>query len=278
MAVTKQNDTTFHQATGLATMALGRNFRRQILGPLGPQWVFYSDAELNTSVVLNHPNDSDMAEDSLVSATFGLTNLTNSRLPGATTQPVVTAEQKTVKGIDLTTAVTQYASPTFATSAGVLYLGLAPDSVVSAANAPAVKPGVDLTHSASFVAAVQRLGVQHFAAFDYCDLPRTAPQAYEYFGPFGVQVRQLMRQFNIQMPTIKLPPIEQLKAHLSPALSVSWADADGVYSRSISPFPLSTHLLGSGQQAMVSAGTASGHCESCKPARVQHFLHPGDDN
>ena len=66
-----------------------------------------------------------------------------------------------------------------------------------------------------------------------------------------------MSMFGIEIPKIELPPLDQLKMHLSPALSVKWADADGVYSKSISPFPLSTQLLGDPQQTMVSATTVS---------------------
>ncbi len=255
MAVRTESDTVFHQATGLATIALGRNFRRQILGPLGPQWVMYSDSTLHSVVVMNHPKKPDDAGDAMVSATFGLVNLANAQL--GKTQPVANAVQAKVKGLDVTSAVTSFASPSFVVNDGILYFGLSPDSVVASATVPTSPPGSDLLHSDGFVAAKKRLGVRKFAAFDYCDLPVTAPRAYDNFGAAGAQIRKLMDLAGVEIPRIELPPIDQIRAHLSPALSVNWADADGIYSKSVSPFPGSTHLLGDPQQTMVSATTIS---------------------
>jgi hypothetical protein len=272
MAVSNKSDTTFHQVTGIATMALGRNLRRQILAPLGTQWVVYSDSQQHSMVLLNHPTDADSANDSLVSVLFGLTNLANSQIPGATTTPVVNANQATVKGIDVTSAVMKFASPSFAAKLGVLYFGLTPESVVISATAPASTASNDLMHAPGFVAAVARLGVPSFASFDYCDLPNTAPKAYDNFGAIGAQIRQLAAMAGVEIPKVELPPIDELKMHLSPALSVSWADDRGVYSKSISPFPLSTHLLGDPQQSLVSAGTLSLGAAVLMPAfaRARH--------
>jgi hypothetical protein len=60
-----------------------------------------------------------------------------------------------------------------------------------------------------------------------------------------------MAGFDIAMPTIELPAIAQLQPHLSPLFSASWADGNGVYSRSVSPFPGSGFMLGSPQQLSV---------------------------
>ena len=266
MAATKQTDTYFHQATGVATLALGRPFHSQILGPLGPQWVLYSDAASHSVVMLNHPSDADTVSDSLVSATFGIVNIANSQIPGAATRPVVNAEQKTVKGIDLTSAVTKFASPTFAVKDKILYLGLSPDSVVNSATLPGAARAKDLLHTPNFVAAVKRLGVPNFASFDYCDIPDTAPAAYNSFGEAGRQMRQVMAMLGVDVPKVELPPLDQLKTHLSPALAVSWADANGVYSKSISPFPGSTFLLGDPQQSMVAMTTVSAITAAVVPA------------
>jgi prepilin-type processing-associated H-X9-DG protein len=238
-------------------MVLGRPFRSQIIAPLGPQWVLYSDAKLHSAVLINHPSDAATAGDSMVSALFGLVNVANAQIPGASTQPVVNAVQTTVKQVDVTSAVTKFASPSFAVKDGVLYLGLTPESVVNSAISPAVPPAADLMHSADFTAAVKRLGAPQIGSFDYCDLPNTAPAAYDSFGKAGAQIRQVMSMFSIDVPKIELPPIDQLKTHLSPAISVSWADDQGVYAKSISPFPLSTQLLGDPQQSVVSATTIS---------------------
>jgi hypothetical protein len=256
MAASKESDTMFHQVDGGATMVLGRNLRRELLGSLGPQWVMYSDSKSHSAVLMNHPNDADAAGDSMVSALFGIVNLANSQIPGAAKQPMFTIDQKNVKGLDLTSAVTKLMSPTVTVKDKVLYWGLSSDSVVTAANAAATASPNDLLHNPDFLAIEKKLGVTQLAGFDYCDLPRTAPAAYANFGAAGDQVRQLLSTMNIDFPKIELPPLESL--HLSPAMSVTWSDADGIYSKSISPFPGSEEVLGDPQQAMVSASTVSG--------------------
>ena len=185
MAVNPNSDKAFHQLNGLATVALGANFRKQIVGPLGPQWVLYSDSQLHSVVLMNHPTDPKVAGDSMVSVAFGLVNLANAQIPGAATQPVVNAVQASVKQVDVTSAVTKFVSPSVAVKDGVLYLGLTPESVVTSATVSANPPTTDLLHSDSFLAAVKRLGVPNFASFEYCDLPNTASRAYDNFGPAG---------------------------------------------------------------------------------------------
>jgi hypothetical protein len=266
MAVTKESDTAFHQGAGIATVVLGRNLRRQIIGPMGPQWVMYSDSASHAMVVMNHPSDADAAGDGIVSAMFGLSNLANGQIPGAAAKPVVSIDQKRVKGIDLTSAVMQVVSPTEAVKDKILYFGLATDSVVAAARAPATIPPNDLMHSPDFLLAEKNLGVSKFASFDYCDLPKTAPAAYGNFGKVADQLKPMLDAAKIDLPKVQLPPIDQLAAHLSPALSVSWADEQGVYSKSISPFPGSCDLLGDQQQSMTMVSTFAGAVAIAMPA------------
>lgn len=107
------------------------------------------------------------------------------------------------------------------------------------------------------MSSVQRLGIPGFVSFDYCDLPRTAPEAVKNFGGAGDQIKKVLGMMGIEMPIVNLPAFEQIKPLLSPALSVSWVDADGVYSKSISPFPLSSCLLGDPQQSMTALGAVT---------------------
>src|SRR5439155_26207813 len=67
----------FNQGMGAASMMLGRNLRRQILAPLGAQWVMYTAAGTGGPVLLNKVNDEKAAQDGLVSAIYGIVNLIN---------------------------------------------------------------------------------------------------------------------------------------------------------------------------------------------------------
>jgi type II secretory pathway pseudopilin PulG len=274
MSVRPESDKLFHQVNGALTMVLGANLRRQILGPLGPQWVLYSDSTVQGALLINHPNRPATASDSLVSVLFGIVNLANSHIPGAAAHPVVTAVQSTVNHIDVTSAVTTVASPSVAVKGDVLYFGLTPESVVAAATNPDVPPPANLLRTDHFLSAVKQLNAADLASFNYSDLPLTAPKAYDNFAKLQQQLGTILSPFKLDLPQITLPPLDQLR--LSPALSACWADADAIHWKSISPFPLSTALLSDPQQAMVSTGVVAAGAAILVPslqrARAQALL------
>ncbi len=246
-------DENFHKVSGVATLFLGRNFRTHILGSLGTQWIVFTDTDTHRLVVLNHPNDAKMAEDGLVSSTFGIVNFINSQVPGATKNPVVTAVQKKVDGVFLTTAQSQQLNPTLGTKDGILYIGLSPESVTTTIAAPPTVTGTDVTQSPAFIAAVKRLHVPTVTSFDFTDLDRTAPAAYEAFDKTYDQDHDWLPK--LEKP--KLPPLDVIKPHLSPAVSISWADERGTYTRSVTPFPGAQYLLGDPQRSLVTVAAAS---------------------
>ncbi len=258
MAVTPQSDKVFHQGTGVATMLLGRNFRRAILGPLGPQWVVYTDSGTHRSTLLNHPSDADAASDSMVSAVFGLINTANAQVPNLNIQAV----QKKLDGVDVTSAdsakLLPYAgTPTFAVSEGILYFGQSPESVVASAKLAASGDGANFMNDKDFATTLFRLHVPTPGSIDYCDIPKTAPRALASAQTGIASLQTVLQQTGVQLPNIELPSADKFAGRLSPSLSVTWADTDGVYTKSVSPFPFSGTLLGDPQEMIVSVGTTS---------------------
>ncbi len=266
MSFDPQSDKIFHQATGLASIALGRNLRRQILAPLGSQWVTYTSRDSHGLVVMNHPNDADGASDSLVSAAFGIINLANSQLSGPDRSSVVDIDQKTVRGVDITSAVTKVAAPTFAVKNKVLYVGLSPDAVVAAANIPDVSAGRDILHSDVFKSAMNGLAPGDGGSFFYSDVSSTAADAYEKFPEEQKQLQKTLKQFDIDLPAIEFPSLGEIKPHLSPIVSVTWADAEGIHSRSVTPFPGCALLMGDSQEMLAATTTASAIGSIARPA------------
>jgi hypothetical protein len=252
-ATVPELDDGFHKVSGVGTLFLGRNLRRQILGPLGTQWVVFTDSDTHRVVALNHPNDAVKVSDGLTSATFGIVNLINSQVPGAAQKPVVTVVQKKVDGVFLTTAASDKISPTLGVADGILYVGLSPDSVSATIAAPATSPANDVTQSKAFTDAVARLHMPAVASFDYTDLARTTPAAFAAFDKTFDQLQTLLP--NVEKP--KLPSVDAIRSHLSPAVSISWADENGTYTRSVAPFPGATYLIGDPQISLVAVGTVS---------------------
>jgi hypothetical protein len=74
----------------------------------------------------------------------------------------------------------------------------------------------------------------------------------------GIQsLHDLANNVGVPMPELKLPPLDVLKDQLSPSLSATWADDNGIYAKSISPFPFSAALLGDSQSAITSSGVGA---------------------
>jgi hypothetical protein len=169
----------------------------------------------------------------------------------------VNVDQRRLHGVDLTGMATGPLSPTFALRDKILYFGLSSDAVVTAATRVSCDLGQDVMHSAGFAAASKLLDSVDSTAFDYCDIPATAPAAYAGFPAAGAQLRLMLASFDITLPPIQLPPLAQLQPHLSPLFEATWADSNGVYSRSISPFPGSGLLLASPQQLTLEIATVS---------------------
>ena len=270
MAVNPDSDRVFHQAMGLATIGLGRNFRNQVVAPLGPQWVTYVDATSHDTVILNHPTDNDTASDALVSSLFGLVNLANSFVPGARQKPVVNADQQSIKGIDVTSAVTAQMSPSFAAKDGVLYFGSSPKSVVTAANVIASRTGDDLLNGPKFVGTEALFETPVTAAFDYFDLPATAEESFAKLVDEFEQLQKLLAVFDIDVPRPEFNNFDQIRDHLSPGLSICGGDAEGIYFKSVSPFPGSTCLLGDAAGSMATIKNLTAIAALVQPYITHH--------
>lgn len=255
-AATPATDKQSHQAIGVASIGLGRNLRRQILGPLGSQWVAYGDAAHDAAVLMNRPTDPAVTADALTTAGYGLAGLVNAGVHDVpTTRPLVTPSQTRRVGVTVTTLTTPAAAPSYAVDGGLLYLCPTADAAFAAA---AVKPAAaDVCHSPGFAAALHRLGDPPVMSFAYDDLPRTAPLAYAKLGrPIG-DLRDVLTRLNTTLPDGPLPKLADVAPVLSPALRVGWADPAGVYTRSVEPFPGAAALLGDPQLAVAVADTTT---------------------
>src|SRR5439155_14661822 len=120
-------------------------------------------------------------------------------------------------------------TPSFAIKNGVLYWGASADAVTAAATAPDVVASADVTKSAGFTAAAQRLGAgAQPVGFSYANLTATAPGAYMTLSHGIAALHDLVTSHGGgNVPEIKLPPLDQITPHLSPAMAARWSDDAG---------------------------------------------------
>ncbi|HSV14776.1 MAG TPA: H-X9-DG-CTERM domain-containing protein [Tepidisphaeraceae bacterium] len=266
--VASSQEKAFNMGTGAISVMLGRNLRRQLLAPLGGQWVMYSTPDSHGPVLLNKVTDEKTEQDALVSALYGISNLVNTQFGSRGGPPIVTASQSQSGDLTVTTATVKEFAPSFAIRNGIVYFGMSPDAVTAAATMADVTGSTVATQRDVFTAARQRLGVSGDLTgnFSFANLPETAAGAYKSLGQESKLVHDLAVSSNIPWPEIDLPTFEELKPHLSPAVSLRWADDAGIYTKSISPFPLSGALLGDSQSAVMSSGAVAAIASVVAPA------------
>jgi prepilin-type processing-associated H-X9-DG protein len=256
----------YERAWRMSSTLLGRDLRRQVLAPLGPQWVLYSTVGQPGAVMLNAPRDAQTASDALPGAVRAGVNLMNVQMSKgangaavAHAPPFATIGQQEANGVQVTTVSAGQLSPSFTVKDGILYVGANAQMVIAAATADANDgAAVDFLHRDSFVAARQRLGAPPtIGDFEFYDLPKTAPLAYNMVGVMLGAARSAAAINKLDLPDITLPTLAQVTPMLSPALSASWADDRGIYSKSVSPFPGSTFVAGDPPRALISVGGAA---------------------
>ncbi len=202
------------KGVGALSMAIGRNLRRQILAPLGDQWVTYTaDGRM---VILNKTNDAHTAKDALVTLTYSLCNLGNSQLKNSPLG-TLTADQTKIDGLTITTATVGQLSLAWAIdNDGLLYVSSTPEAVSAAAKVK--ETASDPAKNEKLAVALQRLNLSadKVANFSYSDLPVTFPVAYHGLGEMISKVREVVEKNGGTMPDIHWPAIEQIAPHLSP--------------------------------------------------------------
>jgi prepilin-type processing-associated H-X9-DG protein len=124
---------------------------------------------------------------------------------------------------------------------GFLYIGCSADGVVAAANKPSGPP---ITQDPAFMELVKQVNPTptpgtEISGFQYANLPASVPPVYPALEKFVQQMRAMAQQQSIALPEHEhiLPSLEKLVPELSPALNVSWADANGWHTRGREPFP-----------------------------------------
>jgi prepilin-type processing-associated H-X9-DG protein len=220
----------------------GVDIEKDLIGSLGDEWAYFTDPSiggtgLGSLTVVNRLKDPARFEQSLTRIEdFALQQIEQQLGPAA--QLHLRFDTVQLDGMTVHYLAVPLVSPSWVVHDGRLYVAAFPQIAAAAARRP-VDSSTSILHNPGFVALRQRLGHTDAIGLTFEDLPRTAPEAYNSW----LMVTRLAGfgdLFGIKSPPILLPELQKLLAHLSPAGSVKWVDAEGAHMRSIEPFPGST--------------------------------------
>ncbi len=245
------------QALGGVQMATGINLP-SFLGAMGDTWLMYSDPNIAGSgplgtVIVHRLRDADETNRSLKKLELFADNLINGNIDPATKVhvgfEVLQAGETTVHYVALPVI-----APSWAIRDGNLYLGLYPQVVVSAAQAPAQSKSI--LDNPAFIALRKRLGVEQPQSLSFANLPQTAGETYPFFLMLTQTAGGIGDVLGVKSPPMILPTLSRLKEHLAPAGSVSWTDEAGWHSKSVEPFPGAT-LMASQSELLLGVSAMS---------------------
>ncbi len=234
-------------ALGQINDQAGINIRRDLLGSLGDQWVSYSDRSVGGSsvmgtVLVNRLRDAARGDQAMTQ----LSRRLNTIIAHQIANPMIEVQfrESQVNGTTLHYLAVPLVTPTWAVKGGQLFVGLYPQ-VVAAAVDGADHKGPSILQRPEYVATLKRLGNHPAASVAFVNLPGVAPDGYADLLGTTRLLLGMGDIFGAHAPPLVVPPLRQVLPELTPAGSVSWADAAGWHSAAVSPFP-GAEILGAG--------------------------------
>lgn len=254
-AVDPQWGEVVDMGTGAVTMAVGANLERDILAPLGDEWVIYNSPEiagndLYGTVVVNKLDKPMDAKSALASLSIFLSN----------TGRTFTRDQNfkiagsSFKVDDMTVyyLATPMIAPAWTIKDGYLYLGFYPQSVVAAAKFA----GDGIAKRSEFAEAMGRLEQTDIVAMHFVDVKSKLPDGY---GTVRLITRSLLGasdMFAVSAPEMVLPTLPTMLNQASAAGSVTWTDDAGLHAKSVEAYPGSTTIASASMMSMWSSNPA----------------------
>lgn len=224
----------------------GIDIEGDLIRALGSSWIFYTDpGSIGSGIMglcmVNSLKDPEAAERSLVS----LQALANALMgqAGARAGMRIRFHASDDHGMRLNTLGVPFVAPTWSVHDGKLYVGLYPQTVMTAGDRTRAG-GPTILDSERFKAVMDRLnaGGKGASSIVYTDLPRTAKDSYQNMVMLTQMGTGFLAMFGGDNVPALLPPYARIEPLLSASGQVDWTDDAGYHSRSISPFPGSVFL------------------------------------
>jgi len=250
----------FDQFFAQANAMLGVDLQKDLLDPLGNQWLLYTDRAVGGPgllgmVVVNKLKDAAKVDAALTA----ISSRANTFIAQGMNQPEITLEfrQTTIDGNNIHYFAIPFVTPGWAVKDGNLYVGLYPQVIASAITFAQSK-GPSILQNPQYLALQHRLGDHKAAALSYFDLPAMAGDGYGDLLLLSRMYLGAADMFGAQTPPMVLPPLDKVLPELSASESIEWSDDAGAHTKDISPFPGSQALVGGsppsvGQDALLAS-------------------------
>jgi prepilin-type processing-associated H-X9-DG protein len=241
----------------------GMDFVRGMLGvdleelaaPFGDQWAMFVDPNTGGNSVLgltvvNKLNDPAKALDVLTKAEAGINRVAKRYMPSREiTIQFISAKRV---GVEIHYLAVPIVTPSWAIDGDMWYFGLYPQTVASAV-ANAKVGGKSILDNPAYIDMRKRLGQEQASLVQFVDAPKLVKDNYAFW-IFLSRYAGFGDVFGIDSPLMLLPPMHTLIAEQSAGGGVTWTDAKGWHSRSITSFP-GSELLSGNPMAMSSLAT-----------------------
>lgn len=239
----------------------GMKLGEDIFAAFGPQWAMYTDRHVATTslmgaVVVNQLADADKAE----AALWKLATIFNAKVSEGIGDPDFTVAIKQVKrkGATIHYLAIPAVAIAWAIDDGRLYLGLQPQSVAGAIDF-ARSEGDSILDNAEFVKARTAVrGVGAVSSFSYIDLPQKANDAYALNLLITRYITGFADMFGVDAPAFAIPPLTDLRPHLTTSMAANWTDEAGIHFRARSPFPMAEMLATEQNIGVMQLGLMAG--------------------
>ncbi len=222
----------------------GAHLKEDFLSTLGDDWVIYTSPNVGGSSWMGMTLVNKLKNAQLLSATITkFEDLApgghdSSTRPAPRSGPFDMRIKKTKFGeLEVHYVNIFMLNPSWAVTNGRLYFGMMPQGIAAAANQ--TTQARSILDSDNFQAIVKTFSQQNIIAMQYLDLPKIAPEGYALLNQIISMVNTLGK---VNVPPTILPPLYQVLPHLNASSSVSWADGNGFYMDSRSPFAGSSLL------------------------------------
>ena len=257
--VSPDGDEQMKEGLSNVNEAAGVDVEKDVIDTLGSEWVGYSSPSIGGSglmgmVMVNTLKDAPRLEKAIgtleAKATEALAQQQNGR-PGFM-GPEIGIHHASMSGLDVHYIPLFIVSPAWCVHGGKLFIATTPQTIPTAVE-QADSKGKSILDSEKFTGVLKRLGgeIGQVSSLQYVDLPRTAPDSYQFLGQIMAVAETLGGE---DVPPTLLPGLSKLLPELAPSGGISWTDASGWHCKSVSPLPGSFLLTG---QQMGMMGTAT---------------------